>query len=288
MENILYHEDTISQIDSFVSKPSHALLIYGPRGSGKTATMATIAAKTLGIEPSKLDSYPYLLRLVPDEKQKISVDTVRNNVDHFLSSKVPGNNAIRRILEIEEADKMTEEAQNALLKNLEEPPLDTLFILTSSNLNKLLLTVRSRTTILRIKRPTAQDLSTQLQQLGFDKTSIERAMGLSGGMPGLALAILKNENTSLVQAAQKAREVLSASQYERLVLANELSKNSQLFSDMLQVIQLMSATALEKADVKQTIRWKTVLAAAHEAQEMLSDKANAKLNTTRFLLALGQ
>lgn len=285
MDNI-YHPDTISQIASFISNPTHALLIYGPRGCGKSSTMDMIAEKILELEPLKLNTYPYLLRLSPDEKQKISVDSIRSNVDHFLSSKVPGRATIRRILEIDDADKMTDEAQNALLKNLEEPPTDTLVILTTSNLNRLLLTVRSRATLIHIKRPTSSVLKRALMDLGFQYSEIERAISLSGGMPGLALAILKNENTTLAQAAQKAREVLSSSPYEKVIIANELSKNPILFSDMLQVIELMSSAALEKADLKQAKRWKKILTAAHEAQDMLSIKANAKLNATRFLITI--
>lgn len=136
-------------------KISHAYIFYGEKGCGKK-TMASIYARALqcemhGEEPcNTCTSCKQALNLnqpdiiyVQHEKPKlISVDEIRSQVNHDVGIKPYSSQ--RKIYIIDEAEKMNDEAQNALLKTLEEPPAYATILLLTSNLEALLQTIRSR------------------------------------------------------------------------------------------------------------------------------------------------
>jgi hypothetical protein len=144
------------------------LLLAGPRGVGKRM-FAFALAKSLG-SPLNSPNF-YLVGPVPPFKEKskekkeekiaeyqkkyhpenpivevenrmnILIEQVQKLIAQLSLMPRPGS---KRFVLVLEADKMTEEAANCFLKTLEEPPLDTLFVLTSSRIDNLLPTIRSR------------------------------------------------------------------------------------------------------------------------------------------------
>jgi len=141
------------------------LLLAGPKGVGKRM-LAFALAKTLGC-PLNSPNF-YLLGPIPsgirekedkiaeyqkkyrpefpivdvEDRTNILIEQVRKLIDQQLGL-MPRVES-KRVVLILEADKMTEEAANCFLKTLEEPPLDTIFVLTSSRIDSLLPTIRSR------------------------------------------------------------------------------------------------------------------------------------------------
>lgn len=151
--------------DILSCKLSHAYIIEGPNGSGKHLTALNIA-KAVACERRSQDGIPLPCNscetcrkissgLSPDvitvgreaDKAGIGVDAVR-----FIKNSVSTlpNDLDTKIYIIEDADKMTVQAQNALLLTLEEPPEFILFLLLCENADNLLETVRSRAPILRM------------------------------------------------------------------------------------------------------------------------------------------
>lgn len=139
----------------------HAFLILGPAGAGKRpVALAIAAALNCVAEPAvgcgRCSSclrilrrrYPDVHHIVP-EGPLIPVDTVRELVmPEAARSPFEGR---RKVFVIEEADRMNDWAQNALLKTLEEPQPDTVFILISDREEDLLETIRSRCRVLRLE-----------------------------------------------------------------------------------------------------------------------------------------
>ena len=103
--------------------------------------------------------HPDLVVVVPDGKQ-IKIDQIRE-VSEYAYLKPTGR---RKVIVIDEAEKMNPQAQNALLKTLEEPPPDTLFILITSDKEKLLPTIRSRCFICEFKPLNEEDLKRVLSE----------------------------------------------------------------------------------------------------------------------------
>ena len=138
----------------------HALLFEGPAGSGRRtlARLTAMAAvctgegeKPCGVCPgcrkAAAGSHPDILEAGGEgAARSFHIDTVRAlREDAYI---LP-NEAPRRVFLLAEAQNMTEQAQNALLKILEEPPASALFLLTCENRGQLLETIRSRCVLLR-------------------------------------------------------------------------------------------------------------------------------------------
>jgi DNA polymerase-3 subunit delta' len=117
----------------------------------------------------------------------IVVDQVRDLVDHRLSLKrFEGR---RRFVVIDPADAMNPQAQNALLKTLEEPPDDTTLVLVASSPDSLLPTIRSRCLRVTFGPIPAGAVAERLAAAGHEPAKARLAAALSGGSLGRALAL---------------------------------------------------------------------------------------------------
>ena len=152
----------ISQLRSSIVRDrlAHAYICSGPAGSGKKETAKTLA-KILNCESKGTDScglcssckkiennnHPdvrWILR--GDDSNSIKIEDIRNLQREIYMKPYEGRYKVYTIID---ADTMTEEAANCLLKTLEEPPGDALLILTSSNIKMLLSTIISRCQVVK-------------------------------------------------------------------------------------------------------------------------------------------
>jgi DNA polymerase-3 subunit delta' len=190
----------------------HAWLLAGPRGVGKASFARAAATRLLAeaagpaVEDDGLDtpaSHPtvHLIKAGshPDFKllervmnktetalqRNISVDQVRALGDLF--SVTPAMSPWRAVV-IDSADDLEAGAANALLKMLEEPPANCLFLLVSHVPGRLLPTIRSRCRTLDFQ-PLADDvMASVLADQGADQARIPQLVQRAGGSPGKALA----------------------------------------------------------------------------------------------------
>ena len=289
--NLLLASKTKHQIDDFIEHPYHGLLIIGAKGSGKTSILDYLATRLLNIEPNKLASYPYLLRLtIEGPTNSIGIDTV-HQLDRFFGRVVsqPKNqqNQITRVVIIDDAEYLSLDAQNALLKNLEEPPQDSVFLLSSTNSTKLLPTLLSRVRTIRLANPTQDDITSYLMPLVNNPKVIKQAINMSGGVPGLAIAIALNQNDhSLIKASITAKQILSSDTYAKLLLVNSLAKDPKFVTEVLFLIQQMARLGLETAEAKQSTHWQKVLNTAYLTEQQLAQNTNPKLTLTNMMLHL--
>ena len=119
-------------------KIPHAFLFEGPEGTGKKETAISFAKLLL---KSEIKNHPDFLLIQP-KKDTISIDQIREELIRFLSlTPFLGD---KKVAIIEKAELMNKEAQNALLKTLEEPKGNSVLILISSKPELLLPTILSR------------------------------------------------------------------------------------------------------------------------------------------------
>lgn len=284
MRELVLHEQTAAQLSSFAKRPSHALLLVGPSGAGKTSVAWKLAADLLATTEQAIHSYPYLRHITSPDRKAIGIETVRE-LEHFLSLKIPGNKPIARIAIIEDSHLLTIEAQNALLKTLEEPPQDTALLLTTAQEQALLPTIRSRLQTIAVRKPKLEDLKGHfVATVGPEE--LQQALAISGGLPGLTAALLEGDSDHpLKEAVQIARQLLQNSTYERLLLVDILSKRKDLSRDVCFVLMQMAQVALQRDGSTQK-RWFTVLKAAYHAEEQLTMNAQIKLVLTNLMLSL--
>ena len=175
----------------------HALLFVGPHGSGKR-TMALLLAQSMvctspdrpcGVCPAckrfLAGSHPDV-KLVRPEKKSIGVDEIRDLIDALSLSTYEGG---RHIAIIEQADKLTPSAQNALLKTLESPVGDVVFLLITDAPAALLDTIVSRCQTVRFSDLSVEDCASVLVKRGIDPARAALLAGLAQGSVGRALEI---------------------------------------------------------------------------------------------------
>ena len=131
----LLHERTSSQLGSLTATRAGSLIFHGHPGMGKFRAARDFAT-TLNCHESDL------IILAPADKPSISIEQVRGLLAPLSLALV--NSSGSRVVIIDQAETLTVEAQNALLKLIEEPPPNTIFILIASRIERLLPTVRSR------------------------------------------------------------------------------------------------------------------------------------------------
>jgi DNA polymerase III subunit delta' len=212
---IVGHDDQVAAfLDAAHSgRLHHAWLLTGPQGVGKgsfaRAAARRLLAEAAGPPPggaslavaddhriaTLLDagSHPdfrILQRLArsgsDDLARSIGVDQVRALQPLFATTPSLSS---RRVVIIDAIDDMERSAANALLKNLEEPPAGTIFLLVSHAPGRLLPTIRSRCRVLRFGRLTDEQTAVILRRTlpDADPDEIEQLTGIADGAPGEAL-----------------------------------------------------------------------------------------------------
>jgi hypothetical protein len=256
-------------------------LVVGPAGSGKRTVAQTLAERVLQI--AELNSYPYQRLVTAENGSSIGIEAVRE-LEKFVSLKVPGDKTYNRVIIIEDAHLLTLEAQNALLKTLEEPPTGTLVMLTASHEQALLPTIRSRAQKLVVNRPERVAVEDYFAE--YEPESVRRAYAISGGLPGLMRALLDESEHPLRLATERARQLLSQPAYERLLSVDELSKQRELAVNICFILQQMAHVSLQTASGAAAKKWQTILRVAYQASESLANSAQPKLVLTNLMLNL--
>ncbi len=290
MDDLLLHPHSREQLERFIKQPSHALMLLAPDGSGKRSVAEVVARQILDIKDSKnLREHPAINYVEPDNRA-IPIEAIRL-LQKRLQLKTIGTRPIRRIVIIEGAHRMTTEAQNALLKMLEEPPADTLFILTATSKHSVLPTIYSRSQHIEVKSPSSTDMVDYFKGLGLASEAIQSALRYSGGRIGLTHALLqKDEEHPLLAAVVQARQLLSASLFEKLGLVDDWAKHKDELSDRLDTLERMCqaglSAAADKEDNDLVKRWKRYYQAVYDAKASLRHTPNAKLLLTNLFLSL--
>ncbi len=198
-------------------KLPHALIFDGPEGCGKK-TLAKMTAAAMAPEHSdkilRMMSPDVTIHGPEDGKKAIGISVVR---DIRASSAITPQELAFRFFIIDMAHTMTVEAQNALLKILEEPPKGVFFILLSQNSSALLATVRSRAPVLRLETFDTDELSDYLVQNNdkarkmsqSDPNGFDMLLRASQGSIGGALSRLGGGSGSAQKLRDKTDELLA-------------------------------------------------------------------------------
>jgi DNA polymerase-3 subunit delta' len=150
-----------------------------------------------------------VLLIEPGETGAIKIDQVRDAIERAAYRPFEGR---RRVVILDDADTVNPEAQNALLKTLEEPPAASTFILVTSRPDMLLPTVRSRCQRLRFGRLSPADVASVLmREHGSEEADAHAAASLSDGSIGRALEGGSEAFVDARKAATGLLETLAAS-----------------------------------------------------------------------------
>lgn len=163
-KDVVGHKDILKYISSAVenNRVSHAYILNGERGSGKKM-LANLFAMTLLCETgdnepcgkchsckqAESGNHPDIIRVTHEKPNSISVDDIRTQVNN--TEDIKPYQGPYKVYIIPQADMMTPQAQNAILKTIEEPPSYAVFLLLTENAETLLPTINSRCVMLKLR-----------------------------------------------------------------------------------------------------------------------------------------
>lgn len=270
---------------------SGSYIFYGEAHIGK-ATSATELARRLnclGDESGECASCRRLrkgafldfITIAPEGTSGILISQIRA-LRTQLSLK-PYHNG-RRVVLIDGADLLTDEAQNALLKLIEEPPADTLVILATDRLTCLLPTVRSRCALIYFPRiPVDRIERHMVEGLGIEP-SVAKPLALSsGGIPGRAIT-----GISLAQTGADLSDTLAtfpdASLFDRLIIVRRFLDAGLDPTSLIEAIRYKAITALVSG--QDPSKWARRLVAVERLAGHLDAQVNTKIALERLAVEL--
>lgn len=271
MTDPILHKQTNLQLLNYLNNPSHALLLHAEEGSGKYHIACWLAA-VLKSEAITIE--------VGEEKKQISLEQIQLLYQHTKTGR-------RLTIIIKDAHLMGKDAQNALLKLLEEPPANTYFILTCNHEHALLQTIRSRSQMIAIKELSTRELMEAFQE---SSPNLKSLIKTTGGKIGRINTLLDNQSElanhdSLVSMA---KQYYSSTHYDRLKILHDNGFDRQWSLQLLKVLSVIIESLLESTnyDSKQYQRLIQQASDLESTAKALVGAGNPKIHLARLSLVL--
>ena len=190
MGEIIGHKNILDNFKRRVESDeiSHAHIIVGEDGIGKSNLANKFARSILGKSEDKdyIDIINYRCK-----KSSFGVDDIREIVEEINKKPFEGD---KKVIIIYDGNKLTVQAQNALLKTIEEPPKGVFIILLCESLELILDTIKSRCQIYKLSPLTKNEIRLYIDNIndnGISEDEINAAIAYSEGIPGKAEAFLR-------------------------------------------------------------------------------------------------
>lgn len=253
-KDVVGHRDIIQYIQDAVqqNKVSHAYILNGQRGSGKKM-LAKLFAMTLQCESNKSDpcgecrsciqanngNQPDIITVKHEKPASISVDDIRTQVNGDIMIK-PYSSPYKVYI-IPDADLLTVQAQNALLKTIEEPPEYAVILLLTENADSLLPTIRSRCVMLKLRNIKDKLVKKYLmEQLQVPDYQAELCAAFAQGNIGRAMMLAKSEHFNEIkeEAIQLLKYINEMELHEIVSAIKEINKYKLEVADYLDIITI--------------------------------------------------
>lgn len=206
--DIVGHKQVITHLEHAMElgKISHAYILSGEKGSGKKL-LAEVFAEALQCEKGEKEpcrnchsckqaesgNHPDIIRVIHEKPNSISVEDIREQLVNDVQIKPYSSRY--KIYIVPDADKMTVQAQNALLKTLEEPPAYAVILLLANNVSALLPTILSRCVTLSMKPVgDAQVKSYLMEHMQIPDYEADVCVAFAQGNIGKAIQLATSEN----------------------------------------------------------------------------------------------
>ena len=263
-----------------LNKYSHSYLFCGTDGIGKKLIAREFAKMILCKGENKYcnkcksciefdsNNNPDYMEIVPDGNS-IKISQIREMQQKIVEEPIISN---KKVYIIDDADLMTKEAQNCLLKTLEEPPEFVTIILIGSNEASFLSTIKSRTLIIKFNNLTKTDLQNYLKEK-YDKYSIdENILDASNGSIGKLESI--KDKQELYNLVKKTIDSIKFSDLIDILKLSEIIYKSQ--EDIFEILDYINLLLLDLA--KENTKYIDCIKIVEDTKIRL--KANSNYNMT--------
>ncbi len=251
--DVVGHESIIGHFKSSIEqgKVAHAYLIHGEKGTGKKM-LAGLFAKTLQCETGGTDpcgtcrsciqcdsgNQPDIIWVTHEKPTVISVDDIREQVNNDIIIKPYSSRY--KIYIIPEAELMNPQAQNALLKTIEEPPEYAVIMLLTNNLDKMLPTILSRCITLNLKPVGELDMMEYLSRMGVPQAKAKFCVGFAFGNLGKAVRLATSEEYNEIKhdCVQILKDINRMEIYDLINAVKKMSKYKLDIYDYLDIMMM--------------------------------------------------
>ena len=247
-ENILGNEKNKKILEKAINlkKMSHSYIFWGTEGIGKKIIAKEFAKQILCLGDNKPDckcksciefdseNNPDF-QLINSENDKIKIEQIREMQRKIAEKPIISHH---KVYIIDNADKMTPEAQNCLLKTLEEPPEYIVIILICSNENNLLSTIKSRCTRLHFDKIENSEILDYINKNEPDKNISPNIIEFAQGSIGKALKL--SENLEMYENIEKLIEQMKSKDLiDIMKSAEQLYKSKEEIDFILEFINVI-------------------------------------------------
>lgn len=246
-ENIIGNENVKKKLENSIkmNKVSHSYMFIGIDGIGKKKFAYEFAKALMCLENNafcckcksciKFESGNSLdfFYIEPEEGKNIKIDQIRQMQMKVIEKPINSN---KKVYIIDNADKMTKEAQNCLLKTLEEPPEYVTIILIGANENSFLGTIKSRCTIVHFNELSKVEIKEYLRKQNIEIN--ETVLNISEGSIGKVLK-LKNDEEMYVNIYEKFKKIDKINLIDFINSVDILYKTKDEIFEILDYINIM-------------------------------------------------
>jgi len=284
MSTVIGHQKILDFFNTAVEKDnlSHAYCMVGPDYVGKSSLVKKVCRKLLA---DNLDQSPDFKEVKTRDSQEIRVDQIRE-ARSFVATQPHGK---RKILLIQEGEKMNESAANAFLKTLEEPSEDTIIFVLLTDENSLPDTINSRCQTLYVRPVSQTEIKEYLQEQELDPEVVAEISSTACGLPEKAREWAKNFEsfTDFKEKVDILNKLIDKPFYKKANTVNEFYNNysrdqlQEFFREWQLGLHLYLQDKIElKLSSKQV---KTLLQQLHQSKEKLRKNMNKKLILDQIL-----
>ncbi|MFH0852874.1 MAG: AAA family ATPase [bacterium] len=275
-------------------KIGQALLFIGPDGVGKTTVAQWLINRFFNKNNNPAESVRIINKVHPDifftddDQSSLKIEQVRKILDFAYQTPSLGN---KKIIIINKAERLTESGMNALLKTLEEPPISTLFILTTSQPEQILSTVKSRCLNIYFKPLPINDIYQFLSDKGIDNNEAKMIALISSGLPGIALNWLKSPEyiSKIIEQAKELLKQINTDKHSQFQFSSH-QITGKIFNDkkeevlnLLKIWQVIFRDILlNKTDCPEYIRYQPAIKMIINSSDRLTHLSI--INTLKSLL----
>mgnify|MGYP001175286863 CR=1 FL=1 len=247
-KDVIGHNEIIEYIQNAVKmdKVSHAYIMNGQKGSGKKMLADLFEGE--GVEPcgecrsckqADGNNQPDIIKVTHEKPNSISVDDIRTQVNNDILIKPYSSKY--KIYIIPEADKMTVQAQNALLKTIEEPPSYAVIFLLTENAEVLLPTIRSRCVMLKLRNIKDKLIKKYLmEEMEIPDYKADICTAFAQGNMGRAIMLATSEHFNEIkeEAVQLLKYINDMELYEIVEAIKRISNYKLDITDYLDIIMI--------------------------------------------------